>query len=372
MVNMKGGALNMHMPTSFRIVCLAVAAACAVTGTMRAAAAQMPGVRFGDPVPRDVRELYDAGCRYLAKAQDPSGTWKDNQQGPGVTGMALMVLLASGEDPNYGVYSLQIRRALRSIISSQDRSSGFYGGSAQGHSSMYQHGFAMLAVAEAYGVVDDRTLWTEEGGSGKGIPLGESLELAVKLAVTSAKKNPLGAWRYSPDATDHDTSVSGAILMGLLGARNAGIEVPDETIDKAIKYFTAMTGPNGMVGYTSPQGGSDATTSIGTLVMAIARRKDLPQFKQAAAYLKQQSQRAEQQVNYPNYTRYYRAQALFQSDVEAWQQWNNGLVQQLKIQRQPDGSLAAQNGPDGGQIAGTSLTLLSLAVNFRFLPIYER
>jgi len=372
MVDMKGGALSMHIPTAFRIVCLAIAAACAFTGTMRTATAQMPGVRFGDPVPRDVRELYEAGCRYLAKAQDPSGTWKDSQQGPGVTGMALMVLLASGEDPNYGAYSLQVRRALRSIISSQDRTSGFYGGSAQGNPSMYHHGFAMLAIAEAYGVVDDRTLWTEEGGSGKGISLGESLELAVKLAVTSAKKNPLGAWRYSPDATDHDTSVSGAIMMGLLGARNAGIEVPDETIDKAIKYFTAMTGANGMVGYMSPQGGSDATTSIGTLVMAIARRKDLPQFKLASAYLKQQSQRTEQQSPYPNYTRYYRAQALFQSDVEAWQQWNNGLVQQLKIQRQPDGSLAAQNGPDGGQIAGTSLTLLSLAVNFRFLPIYER
>ena len=101
MVDMKGGALNMHIHTAFRIVCLAVAAACACTGT---AAAQMSGVRLGDPVPRDVRELYEAGCRYLAKAQDPSGTWKDSQQGPGVTGMALMVLLASGEDPNCGVY----------------------------------------------------------------------------------------------------------------------------------------------------------------------------------------------------------------------------------------------------------------------------
>jgi hypothetical protein len=144
-----------------------------------------------------------------------------------------------------------------------------------------------------------------------------------------------------------------------------------EVLGKA-GYFTAMTGPNGQVGYSSPQGGSDATTSIGTLVMAIARRKDLPQFKQAAEYLRQKSGNAPQQSPYPNYTRYYRAQALFQSDVEAWQQWNNGLVQQLKAQRQPDGSLAAQNGPDGGQIAGTSLTLLSLAVNFRFLPIYER
>ena len=337
-----------------------------------AAFAQLPVVRTGDPVPRDVRDLYDAGCRYLAREQDPSGTWKDNQEGPGVTGMAMMVLLASGEDPNHGAYRTQIRRALRSIIASQDAASGYFGGKGVGHSSMYQHGFAMLALAEAYGVVDDRTLWAEEGGSGKGRSVGEALELAVKLAVTSAKKNPLGAWRYSPDANDHDTSVSGAILMGLLGARNAGIEVPDETIDKAITYFTTMTGPEGQVGYMGPAGGSDATTSIGVLVMAIARRKDLRQYTLASAYLKQQSQGIQQQNPYPNYTRYYRAQALFQADVEVWQQWNDGLVQELKGQRQVDGSMAAQGGPDGGVIASTSLTLLALAVNFRFLPIYER
>jgi len=337
-----------------------------------AAFAQLPAVRTGDPVPRDVRDLYDAGCRYLAREQDSSGTWKDNQEGPGVTGMAMMVLLASGEDPNHGAYRTQIRRALRSIIASQDAASGYFGGKGGGHSSMYQHGFAMLALAEAYGVVDDRTLWAEEGGSGKGRSVGEALELAVKLAVTSAKKNPLGAWRYSPDANDHDTSVSGAILMGLLGARNAGIEVPDETIDKAIAYYTTMTGPDGQVGYMGPGGGSDATTSIGVLVMAIARRKDLPKYKLAADYLKKHSQGIQQQNPYPNYTRYYRAQALFQADVETWQQWNDGLVQELKRLRQADGSMVAQGGPDGGVIASTSLTLLALAVNFRFLPIYER
>lgn len=349
-------------------LCLAMAVGCLLGGP---ATAQVPAVRFGDPVPRDVRELYDAGCRYLVQSQDSSGTWKDNQQGAGVTGMAMMVLLASGEDPNHGAYRTPIRRAIRSVIASQDAASGYYGGSGGGQASMYQHGFAMLALAEAYGVVDDRTLWTEEGAGGTGRSIGQSLELAVKLAVTSAKKNPAGAWRYSPDAADHDTSVSGAVLMGLLGARNAGIEVPDETIDRAIKYFTSMTGPNGQVGYANPGGGSDATTSIGALVMAIARRKELPQYKLAAEYLEQRSQGATQQSPYPNYTRYYRAQALFQADVEAWQQWNNRLVQELKTQRRPDGSLATQSGADGG-IAGTSLTLLSLAVNYRFLPIYER
>ena len=62
--------------------------------------------------------------------------------------------------------------------------------------------------------------------------MGESLELAVRAALTSQKKNSLGAWRYTPDSRDADTSVSGAVLVGLLGARNAGIEVPDEAIDR--------------------------------------------------------------------------------------------------------------------------------------------
>ena len=341
--------------------------ACLLAGT---AGGQSPAIRSGDPVPRDVREIYDAGCRFLAREQDPSGSWKDTSEGPGVTGMAMMVLLASGEDPNHGAYAVNVRRALRSIIRSQDRDTGFYGG--QGHSSMYQHGFAMLAMAEAYGAVDDRLLWKEEGGEGKGLSVGESLELSVKLAVASARKNPLGAWRYSPDATDQDTSVSGAILMGLLGARNAGIEVPDETIDRAIKYFASMTSPDGSVGYSGPGGGSDATTSIGCLVMAIARRKDLPEFRRVADTLAQRSRGSGRDFGFPNYTRYYRAQALFQADVEAWKEWNNQLLRELKTQRRPDGGLGQLGGGDSGQYSGTSLSLLALAVNFRFLPIYER
>ena len=39
-------------------------------------------------------------------------------------------------------------------------------------------------------------------------------------------------------------------LMGLLAARNAGIEVPDESIDQAISYFVNMTAPSGQVAYS--------------------------------------------------------------------------------------------------------------------------
>ena len=71
---------------------------------------------------------------------------------------------------------------------------------------------------------------------------------------------------------------------------------------------------------------------------------------------------------WPEYARYYEAQALFQGDVAAWEKWNKLLVRQLKQAQAPDGSFRGQLGSS----VSTSLSLLALAVNFRFLPIYER
>ena len=330
--------------------------------------AQAPTVRYGEVVPRDVREIYEKGLQYLVVTQNESGDWKGGgEQGPGVTGLCLMVLLASGEDPNFGLYSNHVRKALRNIISGQDGSTGFYGGHL-GHSSMYNHGFAMLGLAEAYGAVDDRNLWGGTEPNRRSI--GQSLELAVRAAITSQKKNSFGGWRYSPDGNDADTSVSGAVLVGLLAARNAGIEVPDEVIDKSINYFTKMTSPSGQVGYSGGFGGFDesfARISIATLVYSVARRKDLTQFKATLGYLTQRLENVSQQ-NWPEYTRYYQAQALFQGDVEAWEKWNKLLVRHLKQIQLADGSIPGQM----GATLGTSMSCLALALNYRFLPIYER
>ena len=335
--------------------------------------AQTPDQHVGQSVPRDVREMYDRGLQFLASTQTPEGTWNDSQQGAAVTGLAVMSFLASGEDPNFGIYSSHVKKALRSIISGQDAQTGYLG------NSMYHHGFGMLALAESYGAVDDRTLWTTgddktrrgpQGQAAQQRSIGQALELAVRCAVTSQKKNNFGGWRYMPNSTDADTSVSGAVLVGLLAARNAGVEVPDECIDKAISFYQSMTSPSGQVAYTGGLGGFDesiARISIGCLVYSLAHRKDLPQYKSTLAYL---TQRLEQPPNnaYPEYTRYYEAQALFQGDVDAWEKWNRLLVRELKQQQQSDGGFNSQY----GRSIGTSMALLSLALNYRFLPIYER
>lgn len=344
------------MLQTFRPILLCLAGAAVVN-------AQPPNASIGEAVPRDVRDIYDKGLQYLVKTQTERGDWRDGQQGPGVTGLALMAFLASGEDPNFGLYSNNVRRAVRCIIAEQDASTGYLG------TSMYHHGFAMLALAEAYGVVDDRHVWA---GGKRPRTIGASLELAVRCALTAQKRNPLGGWRYAPQATDADTSVSGAVLVGLLAARNAGIEVPDEAINRAISYYTGMTSAAGQVAYSGGLGGFDeslARISIATLVYSLARRKDLPQFKATLGYLVDKWDfTGRSGFGWDDYQRYYQAQALFQGDVATWKKWNNQLIRQLKGAQQPDGSF---RGPHGAAI-GTSFSLLALALNYRFLPIYER
>ena len=277
-----------------------------------------------------------------------------------MTALALLAFLASGEDANFGIYSSHIRRSLRSLIRTQDARSGYIG------PSMYHHGFAMLALAEAYGAVDDRTLWPNEKPPRS---VGQALELAVRAAITAQKLNPTNAWRYSPDAQDADASVTGAVIIGLLAARNAGIEVPDESIDNAIAYLRSMTDRSGDVFYLNMGNrlaASTARVSIATLAFAVARRKDLAEYKTTLNYLKERI--GEPAGPFGEYTLYYEAQALFQGNIDSWERWNKILIRQLKEAQQPDGSIKGRFNP----AISTSLSLLSLAVNYRFLPIYER
>jgi hypothetical protein len=317
------------------------------------------GVRIGTPVGADVKTLYEKGLAHLAEVQSPDGSFG---HGPGVTGIALMAFLAAGEDPNHGRHAAVVHRAVRSILLQQDGRTGYI------RDSMYHHGFAMLALAEAYGAVDETKL-REAGGTPRSI--AEALELAVRCAVTSQEQNPHRAWRYTPDTQDADTSVSGAVLMGLLAARNAGITVPDSAIDGAIEYFRSMTTRDGSVGYSGFGGGESLNRSaIATAALAVAKRKDAPAYAATLSYLRD---RVEQESAYhAEYFRYYMAQALFQGDPELWRRWSRENTQRTLEWQKADGSIEGLEASHGGPGYTTGMMLLSVALEFCFLPIYER
>lgn len=330
--------------------------------------AQDTELRFGEDVPTEVEEVYQRGLNWLVENQSESGSWGSSRSGrggsignSGITGMCVMAFLASGEDPNFGKYHKNICAAVRHIIRSQDQKTGYLPG------SMYHHGFAMLGLAEVYGVLDDDLVWLGETDTKNKRTIGEALELAVRCATTSQKNNQWGAWRYSPESNDADTSVAGAVLMGLLAARNAGIKVPDESMDKALEYFQKMTTKQGSVGYSGiGGGGSKNLQAISTLVLSIGHRKDAPQYEGLTRQIKGSIEYPGN--SYPYYFRYYMAQALFQADFDSWKKWNRLTMRQLKDQQGDDGSFKSGH----GDAYGTAMSMLALALNYRFLPIYER
>lgn len=324
-------------------------------------------IREGTGIPAEVRNMYRKGADYLAKTQNDDGSWgkgrgSHGDESAGIAALATMAFLSTGEDPNFGKYARNIRAALQFVIRKQDRT-GYIPG------NMYVHGFAMLALSEAYGTIDDEMLW--EGERKKSRTIGEALERAVKLAVSSQKKNTSKGWRYSPNDNSADTSVVGAVLMGLLAARNAGVDVPDSSIEDSLKYMRQMTSAEtGNVGYSGMGGlgGSGARSAIACLVFSIGKRKHWNDFAGTTKFLVDSMDSSAQQ-SWPFYERYYKAQALFQADYKSWQQWNRNTVRLLRAMQDDSGCI----GNSGhGKAYSTSMSLLALALNYRFLPIYER
>ena len=306
------------------------------------------GNTVGEPVPPEVEKMYKKGLEYLVKNQQPNGTWGNDyySREPGVVGLAILALLAHGEDPNFGPYSKTIKRATDYLLKQQNSSTGMIG------SSMYNHGFATLALAETYGTLNNDKL-------------GPALEKAVKLLLSSQARNPYNSWRYSPSGRDADTTAAGACMVALFAARNAGVGVPQSAIEKGMDYYKRCQSADGGFGYTSPGGSNAPRTAIGTLVYALGKKKKSAVWKQSLAYLKK---RGYQSDHYYYYYVYYMPQALFQSDIEQWKKWNKINIQALKARQSSSGAWSGSH----GVVFSTSSALLSLALNYRFLPIYER
>jgi hypothetical protein len=331
-----------------RILPIIAIAAASVCGSARS---QDIAVYRGAQVPPEVERIYERGLSFLTTAQTEDGGFPGNYGAePATAALAMLATFAHGDDPTYGPYAKSIKRDLDFILGHVNAQTGYIG------NSMYNHGFATLALAEAYGAVQDPRI-------------APALKKAVELILTSQARNPFKAWRYTPDSQDADSTVSGACFVALVAARNAGLRVPDKAIDGALKFYSDCQSPgDGGIGYLPGSGrNGGATTAIGVAVYAYARKRDHPVFVRALKSLKQTDEAANG-GGYPFYFEYYASQALFQADVKSWEAWNEKRVKQLIETQNEDGSW------DAGMGSGisTAFGLLSIALNYRYLPIYER
>jgi hypothetical protein len=247
---------------------------------------------------------------------------------------------------------------------------------------MYSHGICTLMVAEVIGLMPDRKQAAE---------LRQRLRAAVQLIRNAqCRRDGQGGWRYSIQPNDADISVTGWQIMALRAAKNVGCDVPSSTIDRAVEYVRNSQSRNGGYTYTLNARVTRACTAASVLSMELCTKDyhNSMEAKAAGAYLesdvKSEAQAGLRQVHAfrrePHffYGVYYTAQASFQLGGELWK-WYREYLHWLLLHpdanaQRPGGFWQGVSGDDNnaGVNYSTSMAVLALTVEYRFLPIYQR
>jgi hypothetical protein len=311
------------------------------------------------PAQATVDQAVQKGLAALLRMQAADGSFGDAAP----TALAGMALLAGGHTPTRGAFHDQSARCLRALMAKQDRRNGYLGDGGQ----MYAHGFATLYLAESYGMAPDENV-------------RRALEAATDL-IQSAQ-NQEGGWRYQPNPTDADISVTICQVMALRAAWNAGIgtDTTVAAIRKAITYVRGCANADGSFNYIRSGGGwgtegaegiprasAGAMSLIGS---GVTDPKDATLGPALAFIRRNYPGHLKGQGNYFWYGQYYCAQAMFHSpDPTDWDgYW-----------RQAAPAIMRQQGADGRWTQGestaayaTAMALIILQVPNQYLPIFQR
>ena len=337
------------------------AIAAAVVGSSR------PSFAVDEATQKKVDEAIVRALDFLASAQLPEGAWRSDSYGEctAATSLACMAFMSAGHTPGEGPYGEQLNKAIRWVLSRQEDNGMLIG--KRSHGPMYSHGISTLMLAEAIGMVDESQAKL----------LKRSLERAIQLILESQAYDKdtrhAGGWRYQVDSRDSDLSVTGWQVMALRAAKDVGCDVPAEAIDNAVKYVKkCSTSDNRGFGY-QPGAGSTATlTGVGITCLEVCGAHDTEEARGGAQWLKDNPLRLDS--NYCFYGVYYTGIGLFKLGGEYAEQSHKHLCNLLLPIQQSDGCWNPEHGSErgAGKSYATALSVLGLAIEYRFLPIYQR
>jgi hypothetical protein len=309
-------------------------------------------------------EMDDATKKATAKAlewlkdrQNADGSFSDGAyaHNTAITSYAMLAFMSQGHLPNQGQYGPEVAKAARFLIASQRESDGYLVGARGGN--MYCHAMATLALAELYGQTNDDAL-------------KPAVQKATELIIKS--QSAAGGWRYEPQPTGADISVTIMQVMALRAAKNAGMHVPDTTLKKAIAYIKSCYRPN-VGGFTyTPNSGAPgfARTAAGLCVLFLTGEYEAKEIPKGVEYLKNNFNSS----THFYYGHYYASHAMHQVGGKDWEEWYGRLVQYFVTSgsQQADGSWSATNRREVGPVYQTSIAVICLSVPAHYLPIFQR
>ncbi|MBX3436924.1 MAG: terpene cyclase/mutase family protein [Planctomycetaceae bacterium] len=309
---------------------------------------------------------------FLAREQKSSGAWATDSFGESTaaTSLAVMAFLAAGHMPGEGPYGQQINRGIRWVIEHQEASGMIV--HRKSHGPMYSHGISTLMLAEVYGMVDE-SLATDVRKA-----LEQGIALILKSQAVDKHERHRGGWRYQIDSKDSDLSVTGWQVMALRAAKNIGCDVPAEAIDDAVGYIKRCASIRGGApdfqgfGYQPGNGATATLTGVGILALEVCGEHQTPEAMGGAEYLL--SRPLKPGSNYYFYGVYYTNVGMFKIGGAYADLTRAHTAEMLLSAQQPDGSWISGHSTERsvGPVYSTSLAILALAVDYRYLPIYQR
>lgn len=319
----------------------------------------------------------EAGLDYLAQLQGNSvdgsfpltGASKNLHAPVAVSALCTLALLAGGSTPERGPHGRQVARGIdylyaRVQLQTAAPNRGYVGSGADQTSKMHGHGYATLALAQAFAISPQTP---------RGARLARALPLAT--ALIERTQGAEGGWYYEPQVeVQHEGSVTICLVQALRAARNAGVSVDGEVIARAESYVRRSQAENGEFRY---QIGSDQTSvaltaaAISTL-NAAGRYQDQAIQRGIDAIWRSLTERESsgELPQHPFYERFYLAQALWQNPSRThFDRWYEDELRQVLASQNEDGSW---DGSGYGLAYATAYQCLFLAIPLETLPILTR
>ena len=342
---------------------IALSLICGLAASLQAAA---PGAKV-KPRPRDnvkvakEHEAYIQGAlKYMAAKQKADGSWgessEERRHPVAITGYTLIAFQAAGNLPGEGPYGRVVKKGMDYLLN-QVGADGIYGNRASGQ-YMYAHGIATIALAELYGQTRSPAI------RGK-------LDRTIKLIIAS--QNQQGGWRYRPVVRDADISVTVLQVVALRAAKNSGIDVPQRTIDNAVKYVKACHHA-GTGGFSYQPGSSPgfARTAAAIYSLQVCGLYDDPLVMKGSKYLFANHRESQEWYVYGNF---YAAPAQYMIGGDTWEKWYKAIATNVVKSVKKEGDIYRwdASGRGGvGPIYTTAVYTMMLAMPYHYLPLYQR
>ncbi len=306
----------------------------------------------------EAERAIDRGLKFLLASQNADGSWSSDNGDYAIAGtsLGLMAFMVEGHFPGFGRHGEALDRAKKYLLKrSKDSPTGAMG------VKMYEIGLFTIAMSELWGM-------TSDPADNKVIQ--ESLERVVQIILRS--QSPLGGWRYAPRPdSGQDTSVTAMVFVSLASAREAGVLVPTETIERLTGYLRdqAFDEQRGGFGYQG-KGYTIACTAGGVYAAQLAGNRETEWVEAALSSLENDPKMFSRKDNgHFYYSHYYAMQAMVQAGEARYAKWYPRIRDSLIQLQQPNGSWQEK---EGDYPHKTPMAIIILGTPHRYIPVYHR